>query len=735
MYSVFFISILLSSILGIYFYRKIAVCLSLVDAPNARSSHDRIVPRGGGLVFIVIFYIAVGSAWLGGVLEEIPWAFLGGLSAIALLSFLDDVFTLPSLFRLLAQLTIVSCSVYLIGSYEDFALGVNGWIWAAPYWVGFVLSVIWVVGLLNVFNFMDGIDGIAGLQAIVSLLGYAVLISLFRITDGAEAYLVEVLILGVLGFLYWNWSPAKVFMGDVGATFLGAFFALLPIHFASQDIFLPEQKAVLPLFGAFVMVPFLFDGIFTFVRRCKNRENVLQAHRSHLYQRLTRLGWGHGPVASLYGGWAIFGVLCGLLFFFYEGWQSVAIALALISGVGMALWVKWQEGASALLPVLEKKIYLSPPSVGEVEEKALLRVMRSGWVAPVGEEIAAFEQALERMYPEKKVVAVNSGTAALHLALLMEGVGAGDEVVCPTLTFIAPVNAVKYVGASPVFIDCAESGYCLDPELLRTYFESCRANKRTMPKAVIFVNLYGQSEGVLAVEEICQKFGVLLIEDAAEAVGAKVGDRHAGDFGRKAALSFNGNKVITTGGGGALICDSKAEAMQARYLASQAKLEADFYEHSEVGYNYRLSNVLAAIGNAQLMRLGEILVKRKTIALWYEARLRNVEEIFFQRLAIENESNNWLVNVFFKTVSDDSSPERLMHYLWDNNIEARRIWKPMHLQPLFANATCIGGSNAETLFKTGISLPSGTDLTEGQVNRICDLIVIFFSKQEVSGKS
>ena len=353
-------------------------------------------------------------------------------------------------------------------------------------------------------------------------------------------------------------------------------------------------------------------------------------------------------------------------------------------------------------------IYLSPPDVTEAEREALLRAFDSGWVAPTGPELAAFEQELADYVGAEACVALASGTSALHLGLLEAGVGPGDRVVVQTATFAASAFSVVHAGATPVFCDVDPKTWNLDPALLESWLEG--RSEADLPAAVMPVDLYGLCPDYGELRRVCDRFGIPIVEDAAEALGSIAGGRAAGTFGDVAALSFNGNKIMTTSGGGALIASAEA-ADRARYLATQARQPVLHYEHVDVGYNYRLSNLLAALGRAQLARLEDGIARRQRINGRYRSELdwQWLDSVTTER------PNHWLT---VGLLPDGLRPASLCHHLAERNIEARPLWKPMHLQPVFASAEAIGGSVAEEMFRRGICLPSGSSLGDDDQDRV-----------------
>jgi len=367
------------------------------------------------------------------------------------------------------------------------------------------------------------------------------------------------------------------------------------------------------------------------------------------------------------------------------------------------------------------RIYLSPPDMGPDERRLMLDAFDSNWVAPIGPHLGALEAELADVAGVAHAVAVSSGTAALHLALRLLGVGRDDEVLVPTLTFVATANAVTYTGASPVFIDAHRDSWTVDPALVADELDT-RARTGRLPAAVVTVDLYGQCADYDPLLEACERHGVPLVEDAAEGLGATYKGRPAGSFGRAAIFSFNGNKIITTGGGGMLVSDDAELVEAARHLATQARDPAPHYEHSTIGYNYRLGNVPAAIGRGQLMHLGEKVARRRAINAAYRRAFEGVPGISFMPEAAYGSSTNWLTVVLVNPDEFGASTSGVRTHLDRHNIEARPAWKPMHLQPVFADAPMRGGQVAEEIFATGLCLPSGSSLTDAELDRVIDTV-------------
>jgi len=367
------------------------------------------------------------------------------------------------------------------------------------------------------------------------------------------------------------------------------------------------------------------------------------------------------------------------------------------------------------------RIYLSPPHMSGHELELVRETFESNWIAPLGPQVDAFEREFAEVVGVPHAAALSSGTAALHLVLLMLGVGPGDEVLCPTLTFGASAFAVTYVGATPVFLDSASSSWNLDPALLVEAIEEAGA-KGSLPAALVAVDLYGQSVDWDPVLETCARFGIPVIEDAAEALGAMYKGKPVGGFGRCGFFSFNGNKIITTSGGGMLVSDDKNLIERARFLATQARDPAPHYQHSEIGYNYRMSNVLAAIGRGQLRVLEERVVARRENFEHYQRELGDLPGLEFMPEAPWGRCTRWLSCLTIDPEAFGATREDVRLALEEENIEARPVWKPMHLQPVFEGCRVHGGKVAEELFQRGLCLPSGSNLTEAERSRVIEIV-------------
>ncbi|MEN8238342.1 MAG: aminotransferase class I/II-fold pyridoxal phosphate-dependent enzyme [Actinomycetota bacterium] len=370
---------------------------------------------------------------------------------------------------------------------------------------------------------------------------------------------------------------------------------------------------------------------------------------------------------------------------------------------------------------MNSRIYLSPPSVLGDEEAAIVAALQSNWIAPLGPEVDGLEADLAEHVGVDHALALSSGTAAIHLALLAMGVSPGDIVVVPSFTFIGSVNPVVYIGAEPWFVDSEPESWNLDPDLVREAFEAARAQDRRVA-AVIPVDLLGQCADYAPLEAVCEEYGVPIFEDAAEALGATYRGRAAGSFGRAAALSFNGNKIITTSGGGALVSDDEELIARCRHLSTQAREPVLHYEHHDVGYNYRMSNLLAALGRAQLATLDERVAARRALFDTYVDQLGDIDGVGFMPEAAFGTSNRWLTAVTIDPARFGATNLDIIAALDEDNIEARPVWKPMHLQPVFSGAHMFGGTVCERLFATGVCLPSGTGMTQDDISRVVSIV-------------
>ena len=364
------------------------------------------------------------------------------------------------------------------------------------------------------------------------------------------------------------------------------------------------------------------------------------------------------------------------------------------------------------------RIYLSSPHMSGLELPYIQEAFDTNWIAPLGPHVDGFERELAERVGGAHAAALSSGTHALHLALILAGVGPGDEVFVSDLTFVASVNPILYQGARPVFIDSERASWNMDPALLARALQERAAAKR-LPRAVMLVHLYGQSADVDPIKDACDAYGVTLIEDAAEALGTTYKGRSPGTFGRMGVYSFNGNKIITTSGGGMLVSQDEALIQHARKLATQARDPAPHYEHSEVGFNYRMSNITAGIGRGQLQVLQERVAARRAIFEAYVRELGDLPGLSFQPEAAWGLHTRWLSCVMIDPAQAGLDREQLRVGLEQVNIEARPVWKPMHMQPLFASHELIGQERVSaSIFEVGLCLPSGSNMTPEQLDRV-----------------
>lgn len=376
---------------------------------------------------------------------------------------------------------------------------------------------------------------------------------------------------------------------------------------------------------------------------------------------------------------------------------------------------------------MNSKIWLSSPHMGGGEQKYVQEAFDTNWVAPLGPNVNGFEQDLATFLKEGKVAALSSGTAALHLALIMLNVQPGDEVICQSMTFSASANPIAYQKATPVFVDSEHGTWNMSPEFLEIAIKD-RINKGKKPKAIIPVHLYGMPAKMQAIQEIANRFEIPVIEDAAESLGSHINGKMCGSFGKMAILSFNGNKIITTSGGGALVANDEQLIKKAVFLSTQARDNAPHYQHSEIGYNYRMSNIVAGIGRGQMEVLQERVSQRRAVFERYKNELQNVEAITFQPEPDVMFSNRWLTAVTIDPAKTNGvTRETIRLALEADNIESRPLWKPMHLQPVFEQAPFYGNGCSEKLFENGLCLPSGSNMTDEEFDRVIRIILPLLS--------
>jgi pyridoxal phosphate-dependent aminotransferase EpsN len=373
------------------------------------------------------------------------------------------------------------------------------------------------------------------------------------------------------------------------------------------------------------------------------------------------------------------------------------------------------------------RIFLSPPHIGAEERRHIDTALSSNWVAPAGPHLSAFEAEMCAASGVKSALCVSSGTAALHLAVRLLGVQPGDEVFCSTFTFVASANPIVYQGARPVFIDAELRSWNMDPELLAEALAQ-RAAQGRLPRAIIVADIYGQCAAWDEIEAVARMYGVPVVDDAAEAVGATYRGKWAGRFGAVGVYSFNGNKIITTSGGGMMVSSDAVLIERAHKLATQARDAAPHYEHSELGYNYRLSNVLAGIGRGQLQSLPQRIERRRQIFEFYRQALGGQPGVEFMPESPEGRCTRWLTCLTIDPAAAGIGRDDVLAALAADNIEARPLWKPLHEQPLYRGATRFGGQVADRLFAHGLCLPSGSAMTEDDLQRVAGVVRGVFSR-------
>lgn len=376
-----------------------------------------------------------------------------------------------------------------------------------------------------------------------------------------------------------------------------------------------------------------------------------------------------------------------------------------------------------------KHIHLSLAHMSGKEEEFIHEAFLTNWVVPLGPNVDGFENDLAAWLGEKSasplhVVALSSGTAAIHLALVMLGVGPGDEVICQSFTFAASANPIVYQGATPVFVDSEPGTWNMDPELLRQAIDDRLRTTGKLPKAIIPVHLYGTPARMDEINSVASAYGIPVVEDAAEALGSEYNGSYCGTFGTYGALSFNGNKMITTSGGGALICPDEESARRVKFYATQARENFPYYQHEKIGYNYRLSNISAGVGRGQMYVLDEHIARRRTIHELYVEKLKNTPGITVMqpRSNVDSHPNYWLSTILVNPQEAEFTWQELSARLTAADIESRPLWKPMHLQPVFTNAPRYVNGVSEALFAQGLCLPSGPLVTDEDVDRIVEII-------------
>ncbi len=371
-----------------------------------------------------------------------------------------------------------------------------------------------------------------------------------------------------------------------------------------------------------------------------------------------------------------------------------------------------------------ERIILSLAHMGGTEQKYVAEAFETNWIVPLGPLVNEFEHRLEKFLGTDHVVALSAGTAAVHLALVMLGVGKGDEVICQSFTFSASANPIRYCGAEPVFVDSESQTWNMDPELLETTIKERKRITGKYPKAIIPVYLYGMPAKIDEIMAVAAKYGIPVVEDSAEALGSDYKGKKCGTFGEYGVLSFNGNKLITTSGGGALVCPSAEAAERVKFFATQARENRPYYYHEHIGYNYRLSNVSAGIGCGQMEVIEDHLARRREIHGLYVRALSGIDGIeVHDNPSPDFNSNFWLTTITLDPEVISTTPDELRLALDANNIESRLLWRPMHIQPVYSDSPYYGGTVAEDLFARGLCLPSGSSLSDADIARVVETIL------------
>lgn len=741
-YFTWFIASLALGAFGVWLARRYALKMKLLDHPNERSFHVRPTPRIGGIGMLVPLTLgSLSLVLVSGMEFTLSWTgLIFPALLVALLSFCDDCFDLSRLVRFGGH---GACAVLLLMLLQQAWVGAHLPLFGTflPTAVVAVLLFLWITGLTNSYNFMDGIDGISAVQGLVAAGGWIMVWLLepgLSESSGAHLLILIGLAGALLGFLVLNWAPASIFMGDVGSTFLGFFFAALPFGAAASG--LPLDRALEA--GVFFVWPFIADASMTFARRAIHRESVFSAHRSHLYQVLagtfsTREA-GHRFTSVFFGVLALVGV--GLYWTNGPLWAKGAVLLWV--WLAVAAWtyglrrntLRRDSGSTALLKedgnfarnpvstvsIMPFDIFLSPPELTEAERLNVLKALESNFIAPVGPQVNAFEKALASYLGLPELHALNSGTAAIHLGLRALGVGPGDCVICPDLTFIASVNPVRYLGAEPVLVDVSPDNWAIDPEYARQAIRTMKAEGRTV-RAMVVVHAFGVPAPMDALMKISEEEGVPVLEDCAGAFGTRIGDQSVGSFGAAAAFSFNGNKVLTTSGGGAVYIRDPQMREAARSWANQGKVPGQIgYEHNTLGYNYKLSNICAAIGLGQLETVDQRLQRKAAVFRSYKEAFSGIAQVSFMPEPAYGRDNYWLSCL---GVESRAHSEEIVMTLRQRRIEASPMWKPMHLQSLNKDLRYFGGKVSELISRRHLSLPSGSSLSDEQVKKVCSIVL------------
>lgn len=692
-------------------YFKIADKFGIADDPAVRHEVTRKTPtrRGGGIIVWIataIWFVASGFAH--------PW-FFAGLTLVAGISFVDDLKGVANKIRLACQFAAA------LMMFQDLA------IFSSQPWILTVVALIFCVGIINAYNFMDGVNGITALYSLVAL-GTLEFLNLAPISPVAgnfvNAWLIFSAFAAVAVFAFFNCRVrAKCFAGDVGAIAIAfiILFGLGGLMIATSDV---TWIILLVVYGV--------DSSLTLLHRLMLHENIGQAHQKHIFQMMAdKLHVPHMRIAGIYAGTQL-AISAGFIAIYHFG-MTTRVAYCLAVGIvlsGIYIWF--------IRKYFTRQIWLSSPHLSGEEGKYLSATIASGWIAPAGPNLSSFEARVIKALggesdaeptdaePRRELygVAVNAGTAAIHLGLIEVGISAGDEVICQSFTFAASANPVVYCGGTPVFVDSEPDTWNMDPALMEKAILDRKEKTGKFPKAIVPVHLYGMPAKIGEICAIAKKYGIPVVEDAAEALGSKYRGRACGTFGDFGAISFNGNKIVTTSAGGIAICHSREMRDDILKLATQAKEPRPYYHHERIGYNYRMSGVCAGIGLGQMNALQDRIERRREIHEIYTEALSGVPGISVKQAPSKDFfSNFWLTCILIDPEKFGIDCAALKEKLDTVNIESRRLWKPMHLQPVYAKNPFYKNGDAPDgfcgeLFAKGLCLPSGTHLSNSDIERV-----------------
>ncbi|PHR73274.1 MAG: hypothetical protein COA67_03685 [Lutibacter sp.] len=690
-------------------YLKIAEFNNIKDIPSYRSSHVKTTISGGGIIYFtaILFFFSI---YANDNILEYKYFLIASL-LISIISFIDDFKTLSPIIRIVSQFIAVTLIFYSLNIFSE----------VTPFKITImIISYIFSIGFINIYNFMDGINGMTFLNA---LLTFVTLTAInYYIIEFTDSDLLVVLIIATLVFGYFNFrKEAKCFAGDVGSITIG----FTVFYFLLKYFLITHNFTILLLISVY-----LLDGGWTIIQRFFNKENIFKAHKKHLYQTLVNeRKFSHLKVSTYYFMAQLIINIFALSLLYYKVENTLLITIAtliVLSGIYFFIIKRVEKSLSKsnLGSFNKNKIWLSSPHMGGNEQKYIKEAFDANWIAPLGSNVSGFEQDLEKYLGENsKVAALSSGTAAIHLALILANVQRDDDVICQSMTFSASANPILYLGANPIFIDSEKDTWNMCPNHLEKKIKE-RIEKDKKPKAIIVVHLYGMPAMMDEIVAISKKFKITLIEDAAESLGSTYKGQKCGTFGDYGILSFNGNKIITTSGGGALVCKNQIDKDKAIFYATQSRDEAPHYQHSEIGYNYRMSNIVAGIGRGQMEVLDEHVQLRRDNNKFYQDVFKNIDGVqVFVEPSNDFYSNHWLSCITIDTNLTTVDNEKLKDILFEENIEARPLWKPMHLQPIFEKYDYLGSKISESLFLNGLCLPSGSNLLPEEKERIIKAIL------------